>query len=966
MADPIDFSRTERIVLLIDLQPLTVLQNPESYIHSVLAASRTILTFSSISSSLVAFKLFFSSLSPIRSSSTVHRLLKKPFSNSLSFDDAITSFDYLRQVLNSLARFSSIDTELATELSRQSHVASSLLQLVHDYAWEKLQTEDLPGTLKNFPNIRQNLVVLFSPAEGCLKCSSEFMNEPTEDSILNESDFLCKKFYDSFSSVKDAFSIRDIHCSWIDVVLDKESNQENLEVGKIESVIKSLGWGFSSTNSIVLGSSLVPFGLVYPAIGSSSNFKGCNALDNVVRSQLALEIADVRGKPLQCNLCDLDLLNVVVPAMEATGSESESLELDKKFPGNFCRKITTLKIKSVFKCGDTASMEGCLSKLVLVRESSRESGSNGKKFSDCSVADRVLEMLSCEMSGFIPVKRAPCWQILLSYLGRGGYMALVSISNENGNTFMGILRPYTVHLALLSITDNMEGKLLESDVPQILKPNVDNDPNEFIDSQSSVVSSTGHKVPLDARKAKKSQKHMYRELKWSSFHEEAYNGSVMELEELYFTKEIKNSKKLMFLKCWIKQTKKSSPCSMTLLKGSKVQQHVDIKGKEDLAEPCKVIHHSASSHFSAKPHSMQQETDPTCYPETSEDFLSSLTKKIHEGFECEGMDMKVLAERLVDMSIQWLIRQSMGPNHSMTDESLVKPVNYSRTSIVDSLMKMLLKTPKDMKQKPTFPPLQASNQEESGSPATENLVKEYELQILFRMEILRSEAAEGIKPSRRRKLVKHICMFLEVIQYLVDGGFHGRLSLYDYVERTIRSRYSHVLEHIVNKIYAQMDMLPFGDVEEDPVHLVNSENSLHSLGETDDIDESDRVLSASAEDDSCRRQGNDIESNGNNNKDKQAHKLVKARERRERDRRFVSFTTWLPDLQRVWAPKQTKQTKKSSDSMNKKTKRKQSQYSSRDMVSETPMSINDQRKRHGESSSNSTPSVYKALFLDDQ
>lgn len=64
----------------------------------------------------------------------------------------------------------------------------------------------------------------------------------------------------------------------------------------------------------------------------------------------------------------------------------------------------------------------------------------------------------------------------------------------------------------------------------------------------------------------------------------------------------------------------------------------------------------------------------------------------------------------------------------------------------------------------------------------------YELQILLRMEILRSDVSAMMGESRKQKLLKQICSLLEIIQYLVAGGIHSHLSLYDYVERTIRAR----------------------------------------------------------------------------------------------------------------------------------------------------------------------------------
>lgn len=56
------------------------------------------------------------------------------------------------------------------------------------------------------------------------------------------------------------------------------------------------------------------------------------------------------------------------------------------------------------------------------------------------------------------------------------------------------------------------------------------------------------------------------------------------------------------------------------------------------------------------------------------------------------------------------------------------------------------------------------------------------------MEILQSEVAGSIEGLTKRKLVKQICTLLDIIQYLVEGGIHGHVSLYDYAERTIKTR----------------------------------------------------------------------------------------------------------------------------------------------------------------------------------
>lgn len=66
----------------------------------------------------------------------------------------------------------------------------------------------------------------------------------------------------------------------------------------------------------------------------------------------------------------------------------------------------------------------------------------------------------------------------------------------------------------------------------------------------------------------------------------------------------------------------------------------------------------------------------------------------------------------------------------------------------------------------------------------------YELQILFRMEILQSEVGESIGESMKQKFVKQICLLLETIQCHLEGGFFGDWSLDDYVGKIIKSRYN--------------------------------------------------------------------------------------------------------------------------------------------------------------------------------
>ena len=82
------------------------------------------------------------------------------------------------------------------------------------------------------------------------------------------------------------------------------------------------------------------------------------------------------------------------------------------------------------------------------------------------------------------------------------------------------------------------------------------------------------------------------------------------------------------------------------------------------------------------------------------------------------------------------------------------------------------------------------------------------MQILFRMEIIRSEVGATIGESMKQKFVKQICLLLETIQCHLERGFFGDWSLDNYVGKIIKSRYI-CLKIIINSF--QMMMLTFCD-----------------------------------------------------------------------------------------------------------------------------------------------------------
>ncbi|XP_052185104.1 LOW QUALITY PROTEIN: uncharacterized protein LOC127796767 [Diospyros lotus] len=978
MVDPVDYSQTQRIVLLIDLQPLLRLQNPSPYLTTIFAAARNLVAFRPLSSCLFAFKFFFSSLSPLLSSSAVHRLVHKPSSAaaSLSFDHPSETLSSLSRTLDSLSS-SPVSSESATSPPRAAHVAGSLLQLVHDYSWES-QNENLSGRVSNFPNVRPNLVLLLLPLDCVSNSLSEFMNVGVDNELLSNADLFCKNFQNFFGSVSDAYVSRDIHCTWVGVKFivgdngDKIETDETLsQLGFLKDGIRSLGWGFCSTDSIILGSALIPFQLIYPMMGISFSCLNCN-YSKSFHAQLTLEISDVMGRPLECKCCDLEMLDLKKPSklmtaeimhtLDFRNTESEALKQVDRFWEYLGEGVIKIHIRAVQKCKEDMRIESCSSNLILVRGGSGELGRSMKKKLSTFFADRVLKILLSEMGELIHGKIFPIWQILLCFLCRKDYVAVVSLSRGNGNCLTGILKPFTAHSGLLYIVDEDIWKNLIK-VDEFLKPYSHNISTGSVSSQLGILSSLNNES-LGDQNRKKNKKVAYQNLTWFSFHKAAFECSVLELEEVYLASKYNDSKKLKFFKCWMKQIEKSNYGCLPVPNESRSCQYVERDIDERLIGAHDESEQPIASYFCSGSSNIHEGAAFVSCSETSESFFSNLPRKIQDGIESKGVDLQILAERLVNLSIYWLYQKNDADN-SLESET---PTGNSDTccgkAVASSIIKLLLKEPKQLKEGPK----DADESFPASDPGSANLtsaetVREHELQILLRMEILRSMVGEGVEASTKRKLVKEICMLLEIIQYLVEGGLHGHLSLYDYVEKTIKIRYSHVLCEVVHKIYRKMDLLPYGDENESLIRLLNSEDSNHSWREKDRYEaaETNRIHeSTSAENESLQSLEHNQDSPLDVNKEEHARRLTEAQERRERARRFVSFTTWVPDLQRVWAPKQPKAARAKSELSQKQPKRKARHRGNHDVVCETPMMV----KNHN--GSNPSVSVSKALFQDDR
>jgi hypothetical protein len=658
--------------------------------------------------------------------------------------------------------------------AQASCLAASMRQLVHDYAWDPVADDSITGTLLNCNEngsvvVGSNLVVLFSPVCRSIKGLSEFLNVGIEDACLKDVGLFCEKFHGCFENVNVAFVSRDIGFSWVDVRYELEGDGckgevdgSELKSGFFVSGIRRLGWGFCSTDSIVLGSALVPFGLIYPKIAISSNFFNFNDICKKLHAQLSLEILDVSAKTLECKCCDLEMVDLKMSSRnrcdnflfppDLMNSQASGREQKNLFLGLFGDGTVKLHIKAVQRYSECGKFVGHLGDPILVCESLGDSKKVQKESSGEFFADRVLDMLAMELCEVVQRKSRPIWQILLSFLYRESYWALISVSNGNGDSRMGILKPFTVSSALLCIIEdgvyrpNMLSDFGGVNMAQfgtkmdneICKANVDlNCSNGFIDSLAGH-SPSNKLVTLGDGNRKKNKKklNMLQGLTWSAFCKTAFEHSVQDLGDVYFARECYNSKKLKFLKCWMKQIKKSSCCSLILQETSKPCQDI----QEEMEDRLTKFHQgseqpvsssaSAGEKFLTEASRIQDEAALDFQSETSEAFFSNLSNKIQQGLESEGVDLGALAERLVNSSIYWLYQkcETKSPSESQTLE--VKS-DDACGSIVPELTKLLLREPKELvaKHKNNVPAFQASDPGCTGF-ASKDIFREYPFSFL--------------------------------------------------------------------------------------------------------------------------------------------------------------------------------------------------------------------------------------------
>lgn len=470
--------------------------------------------------------------------------------------------------------------------------------------------------------------------------------------------------------MNDKFVPRDIHFSWVGVDFVGES-----KLGFFKRGIRELGWGFCTVDAVVVGSAFVPFGLIFPYVGCKMGFTSDSTIKKG-RAELVLGITDASGTPLECKSCSLEViqLNLVKQKPDFWAL------LSKCFDGDSIK----IRINEVGRRDEGMNTDRSV-EMVLLHGISGDCKKEEKNSKKDFIVDRVLQLFCMEKDDFMVEK--PIWQILLAFLFRRNYWASVSISDSDGNSFEGILKPFTVNYALLNIVEKDSSVSCQSESKGFCKT--------FDIIVGDINAKDGR------RKRNKVHRNQLQDVTWSSFYREVFQqddecAPQMDLEDVFFETEGSKSKKLRFLKCWMRQMKKSSECCQT--KPSELMVPPTIK--EEMKERLEGSRQKPDLHAAYSPtqethgNVPNQEVSSFSCSEDLEAFLRSIPQKIEHGICSKEVDLWNLAKRFVGWSIDALYAKS---GSGGSNDSFSKDLKgTSNMNVPFEVFCLLLIKPKDL------------------------------------------------------------------------------------------------------------------------------------------------------------------------------------------------------------------------------------------------------------------------------